>query len=291
MDYYKILNIEPNANENDIRKAYKKLAMKYHPDKNFGNKEAEENFKKVAKAYEILSDKNKRNIYDMTGNVADNINIDPFSIFNSIFSSVKVEVFSFNSINNKSEDIYYNVHAKLEDIYNMCIKTISLSHKRLINNSYKDVVEDYKVPLYIKESIYPNKAHDKTNCNNRGDVIINVYEKPNEKFKRINEYDLIYAQTITIDDVYNGFQFSMQHLDGKMRNIKSKKGDLINQGYFYQKIEKMGLYNPDEDKRADLFIRYIIDFDKKYKLEENNEYETIIANNCSYDDIYKNYVF
>ncbi len=66
-DYYRTLGVERNASEQDIKKAYRKLAMKYHPDRNPGNKEAEEKFKEINEAYEVLSDKEKRARYDQLG--------------------------------------------------------------------------------------------------------------------------------------------------------------------------------------------------------------------------------
>lgn len=65
LDYYKILGIEKNASKEDIKKAYKKLAIKYHPDKNSGELLSEEIFKKVKKAYETLINDEKRKIYDV----------------------------------------------------------------------------------------------------------------------------------------------------------------------------------------------------------------------------------
>jgi DnaJ homolog subfamily A member 2 len=67
-DYYKVLDIDKTASQNDIKKAYRKLALKYHPDRNPNNKEeAEAEFKKVGNAYQILSDENKRKQYDLYG--------------------------------------------------------------------------------------------------------------------------------------------------------------------------------------------------------------------------------
>ena len=63
-DYYKILNINKNSKEEDIKKAYRKLAIKYHPDKNKNNKESENKFKEINEAYEVLSDENKKRNYD-----------------------------------------------------------------------------------------------------------------------------------------------------------------------------------------------------------------------------------
>jgi curved DNA-binding protein len=66
-DYYKTLGVERNASEDDIRKAYRKLAMKYHPDRNPNDKEAEERFKEINEAYQVLSDSKKRAHYDRLG--------------------------------------------------------------------------------------------------------------------------------------------------------------------------------------------------------------------------------
>ncbi len=66
-DYYEILEVSRDADGETIKKAYRKLALKYHPDRNQGDKEAEEKFKRINEAYEILSDENKRSIYDRYG--------------------------------------------------------------------------------------------------------------------------------------------------------------------------------------------------------------------------------
>jgi molecular chaperone DnaJ len=95
-DYYEILELQRNASPDEIKKAYRKAALKFHPDRNPNNKEAEERFKEAAEAYEVLSDEPKRHRYDQFGHEglrpgADyhgytNVN-DIFTSFNDIFGS------------------------------------------------------------------------------------------------------------------------------------------------------------------------------------------------------------
>src|ERR1700728_2285584 len=72
-DYYQALGVARSADADEIRKAYRRLARKHHPDLNPGDKAAEERFKKVQEAYDVLSDDNKRKIYDQYGFYSDNI--------------------------------------------------------------------------------------------------------------------------------------------------------------------------------------------------------------------------
>ena len=69
-DYYEVLGVEKSASEDDLKKAYRRLAMKYHPDRNDGDKDAEAKFKEAKEAWEVLSDPAKRRAYDQHGHAA-----------------------------------------------------------------------------------------------------------------------------------------------------------------------------------------------------------------------------
>lgn len=99
-DYYEVLGLEKSASDEDIKRAYRRLAMKYHPDRNPGDAEAEVKFKEAAEAYQVLSDPQKRKVYDQYGHAGirgqgsagpdfSRMDVsDIFSMFNDIFSGV-----------------------------------------------------------------------------------------------------------------------------------------------------------------------------------------------------------
>ena len=86
-DYYEVLDVSKNVNESELKKAYRQKALKFHPDKNPGDKQAEDNFKEASEAYEVLKDPEKRQIYDQFGH--DGLKgrgFNGFSGFDDIFS-------------------------------------------------------------------------------------------------------------------------------------------------------------------------------------------------------------
>jgi molecular chaperone DnaJ len=147
-DYYNILEISESSGPADIKSAYKKLAIKWHPDKNNGSKESEERFKEVAEAYEILSDQKKRIIYDNSrksnnynnsnNNEEFNTNFrDPHDFFSSFFNK--------KTTSEKRREANYNLKYKKEDGSNIEINNIDVSLSEIKGGKRKYIVYKRKV--------------------------------------------------------------------------------------------------------------------------------------------------
>jgi len=127
--YYEILEVAPEASDHDLKKAYRKLALKYHPDK---NPEGSERFKLISQAYEVLSDPKKRAVYDQHGE--DGIKegagagpgMDPRDIFSMFFGGGFGNGHSYQS--NKVRNSVHQISVPLEKLYTGSKKTLKLSH-------------------------------------------------------------------------------------------------------------------------------------------------------------------
>jgi len=144
-DYYEVLGVKKDASADDIKRAYRRLAIKYHPDKNPGNKEAEEKFKECAEAYEVLSDTAKRQRYDQFGHeglrgagVHDyshmNVN-DIGDIFGDMFGDIFGDIFGGRRGGRRRQgpargyDLETVVELSLEDIAKGAEKTIEFTRQ------------------------------------------------------------------------------------------------------------------------------------------------------------------
>jgi molecular chaperone DnaJ len=119
-DYHQILNVPREASDEEIKKAYRKLALKYHPDRNPHNKEAEEKFKEISEAYEVLSDQEKRFRYERFGNADDSGSIFDFGFrggnFDDIFNDLFSDFFGAQrQREKKGEDLRYNLQIEFEE--------------------------------------------------------------------------------------------------------------------------------------------------------------------------------
>ncbi len=142
-DYYEVLGIGKTASDEEVKKAYRKLAVKYHPDKNPGDKAAEEKFKELGEAYEALSDAQKRAAYDQYGHAAFDPRAragaagggrfhDPFEIFREVFGggSIFDDLFGGDRSDptgpQRGADLRYDLEVSFEEAALGCEKEVSL---------------------------------------------------------------------------------------------------------------------------------------------------------------------
>ena len=145
-NYYEILGVSKTASEDEIKKAYKKLAFELHPDRNQGNKESEEKFKKVSEAYQVLSNSERRKAYDHTGQ--------------SVFSYGSTGAASFTNMEEMFAQMFRDMHstegfvspraAKKENEFGAHV-VIDMSLKDIING--KQIKDKFKITMTCNECV------------------------------------------------------------------------------------------------------------------------------------------
>jgi len=171
LDYYEALEVSRNSTGDEIKKSYRRLAMKYHPDRNPGDKEAEERFKIINEAYQVLSDKEKRAIYDQYGKAgleghgrggfsnAHNMD-DIMDIFNSMFGGA-----GFGRNQRRRETQKYNLDFEIE--YPLKFNEAVFGVEKKINIKYKVPCSDCK-----STGAKDGKLEICDYCNGQGQVVM-----------------------------------------------------------------------------------------------------------------------
>jgi molecular chaperone DnaJ len=142
-DYYEVLGVEKSVTIEEIKKTYRKLAIKYHPDKNPGDKTAEEKFKELGEAYEVLSDEQKRALYDQYGHAAFDRRAggfgrsggfhDPFEVFREVFGGASIFEDLFGGGRRdptqpeRGDDLRYDMEITFEEAAHGCEKEITVT--------------------------------------------------------------------------------------------------------------------------------------------------------------------
>lgn len=229
-DYYEILGVGEDASQSDIKKAYRKKAIKYHPDKNPGDKNAEEMFKKAAEAHDVLSDPEKRARYDKygDGNFSGEYNVNMDDIF-SHFGDVFGEGFGFenffggrnsrrgsrNPIRRPGSDIKVTLSLTLDEVESGTKKTIKYKRKEVCKscngvggngertcmqcNGTGSKTTQQRTPVgIIRQTTTCN------NCGGTGKIVIKQCDVCNgSKFKEVEEtVDINIPAGVTDDMIY-----------------------------------------------------------------------------------------
>jgi len=248
-DYYNILGVNKKSSPDDIKKAYRKLALKYHPDKNPDNKQAEEQFKKISEAYAVLSDSEKRKQYDRFGSDAFSQKFSQEDIFrefdfSNIFRDMGVggsggDFTTFfgrggqkRSFGSRGGDPYgqqmRSKGSKLEYVLDVLLEESFSGVDRALSISKGGEVDEirFKVPAGIssgKKLRIPGKGQESINGGSPGDLYIKINIMPHSVFTR--EGDDIYVQkSITFSEAALGKSIDVPTLGGETKRLKVPAG-------------------------------------------------------------------
>jgi len=300
-DYYKVLGVDKKASQDDIKKAYRKLAVKFHPDKNPGDKKAEEKFKEINEANDVLGDPEKRKKYDDLGEnwqayqqggfpndfgqrrggrqqgqsqqyySGDDGQFSDF--FESIFGSGSGGFgggFSSGGKSSRSramkgEDYQAETTITLEEAFHGTSRQINLPDQKL-SMKLKAGIEEGQI-LRMKDKGGPGR-----NGGPNGDLFITVHIMPNQQFERKGN-DLYFDQPLDAFTAILGGKLSAQGLD-KAVSIKIPAGTDSNK-VFRLKGMGMPIYS-DPEQRGDGYVRVIITVPKNLS-EQDKEVLSKIA--------------
>lgn len=247
-DYYKMLGVKKTASETEIKKAYRKLAMKYHPDHSKGDKSAEETFKKISEAYAVLSDKEKRKQYDTFGSAGFQQRYSQEDIFKgSDFESILSELFggsgrfggggkgtrfSFDGggpfggyqrkqqAQPKGSDLEYELALTLEDVAAGTQKIVSFQHK---GRSEKITVKIPKGMISGKKLRIAGKGEPSPYGGPAGDLYIKSKVLNNPVYD-VQAQDLYINRDIKLSEAILGTNVSVPTLSGKELKLKIPAG-------------------------------------------------------------------
>ena len=260
VDYYEILQVSRDATGAEIKKAYRKLALQYHPDKNPGDKEAEERFKLINEAYGVLSDEEKRAIYDRYGKEglersgagfhADNMD-DIMDIFNSMFGGA---FGGFGRSRQRSSGLKYPMDLEVE---------MELSFQDAVFGTEKEIHLRYKSPCTSCGGSGAKETATCSTCGGQGQIVM-------------RQGFMTFAQ-------------ECPQCHGNGRIVKERCEECLGRGYMEKeetvhlsipagidsgnRLRVPGKGNEDRDgRRGDLYILFIVEEDEHFVREGNNLY-------------------
>lgn len=308
MDYYETLGVTKGAGADEIKKAYRKLALKHHPDKNNGDKEAEAKFKELSEAYAVLSDPEKKNQYDTYGSAGFHQKYSQEDIFrnfdiNDILSQFGFGTSSFNSASFRGNvnrgashhdfssffdqgntgqrgcgggrrqpaqgpDMTYQLVVNLKDVLNGAEKQISLR----TNGKTQNV--SVKIPKGIEEGKklrLKGKGGRSPEGGAPGDLYLKIELEPHDSYERDGD-DLIHSKKIAYSDACLGSKIEIETLDQKKFMVTVPPG--IN-GDARLRIKGQGLPSGPIGGRGDLYVKVGVAIPDNLTEEQREAMETL----------------
>ncbi len=286
-DYYKTLGVDKKATAGDIKKAYRKLAMKYHPDHAKGDKSAEERFKKITEAYAVLSDPEKRKQYDTFGSADFQQRYTQEDIFRNFdFSNIFKEFgfggsgfstgdggfrFSFGGNSPfggggrqravKGSDLVYELPVTLREIASGTSKTVAFEHHGNRENI------SVKIPKGIpggKKLRIAGKGESSAYGGPPGDLYIQIKVLDDPVFK-VDNHDLVIYRDVKLTQAILGGQIPVPTLDGGELSLKLPPGT---RHKTKMRLAGHGLPHLKGTGRGDLYVVVLVDLPKHLTKEQ-----------------------
>ncbi len=287
-DFYQLLGVARSATQDEIKKAYRKLAMQYHPDKNPGDKKAEDKFKEFSEAYETLSDEKKRQTYDQFGHAGAGGNpfgggfggqqrgagnADPFQ---DIFGDVFGDIFgggqggrgggAYNSGRQRGgprapvrgSDLRYTLSVSFEEAATGCERMVSFM--RQVGSKEESAKLAVTVPAGVKEGQRLKLAGegDKPASGTAGDLYVIIDLQEHALFKR-EEFDVILDLPVSYTDAILGATSEIPTLFGKAE-IKIPAGTHSGQAF---RLKGKGFPKLGSVGAGDMLVRVLVDTPNK----------------------------
>jgi curved DNA-binding protein len=299
-DYYKILGVSKSASKDEIKKAYRKLALKYHPDHNKGDKAAESKFKDLSEAYAVLSDPEKKKQYDMFGAEGFQNRFSQEDIFRSFdFSNIFNEfgfggggrsqnIFSqmfggmggqgqrhyrtggFRGQNQamKGQDLIYELPLTLEELFETTNKIISYQ----LDGRQETV--SVKIPAGIpagRKLRLRGKGQAGPYGGPAGDLYVKISVLDHSVFRRENE-DLHLKQIINFSDAVLGTEIEVPTIDKKLLKLKIPPGTQNNAKF---RLRGYGMPHMNGQGRGDEYAEISIEIPKKLNKKQKSIVESL----------------
>uniref|UniRef100_A0A7N0TRT7 J domain-containing protein n=1 Tax=Kalanchoe fedtschenkoi TaxID=63787 RepID=A0A7N0TRT7_KALFE len=290
-DYYSVLSVARSATAEELRKAYKKQAMRWHPDRNPSavKSEAEARFKEVLEAYDVLNDPVKRRIYDVYGE--DGLESSEFDEAQKAGGGKCDRDEAVGDCGGrrrrkgadrevrKGEAVEMKLVCSLEDLYTGCMRKVKISRIVVDDFGRTDLVNE-KEKIEIKPGwkkgtkiTFPGKG-DQAVGMAPADLIYVVDEKPHPIFKRHKD-DLVVHQRITLLEALTGKTLKLMTLDE--RNLSIDLTDVVAPGYEIV-IPNEGMpIASDPGKKGALRIKFDVKFPTRLSTQQKNNLRTVLV--------------
>ena len=292
-NYYDVLGVKEDASDTDIKKSYRTLSLKYHPDRNT-SADAVDKIQSINEAYETLGDPGARKQYDMKRkggggggggggpftNMGGNNNFtDINDIFNMMFNGQGgpgVRVFhngmpsTFHSRPRPPAPVLVQIDLTMEQVFSGCVFPIEINRKIINTETGDETTDNETMYVNIPSGINNGETvvlHDKGNVVNsvRGHVNIKILIKNTSEFQR-HGLDLIYNKKITLKEALCGFSFEITHLSGKKLAVNNTDVPNIIKPGFKKLVSAYGLKR--ENNVGNLIVVFDIIFPDKLTPEQ-----------------------